>query len=60
MISDYDPCKNCAFRNRDAMYDCEYGVDNLIICSVLQKRMKLEKREVKNEAGLYNTGSQRD
>jgi len=53
----YNPCKNCAFQNTNRKYDCEYGLDNIIICSVLQKRVQIEKREVKNETSLHNTGS---
>ena len=42
-----EACKKCAFFNKDADLECEFGRDNLVICSVLMRKMKFDKREVK-------------
>ena len=48
-MSDYNPCKNCVFHNPNVEYECEMTTDVPVICSVKMRRMKQEKREVKNE-----------
>ena len=42
-----EACKNCAFHNPCADLECDFGRDNLVICSVLMRKRKEEKREVK-------------
>lgn len=48
-MSDYTPCKNCAFHNENAKYECEMTDEIPVICSVKMRKMKQEKHEVKNE-----------
>ena len=42
-----EACKTCAFHNPCADLECDFGRDNLVICSVLMRKRKEEKREVK-------------
>ena len=46
-MSDYNPCKNCAFHNPNVEYECEMTTDVPVICSVKMRKMKQEKIEVK-------------
>lgn len=41
-------CKDCAFYNPEKVNECDFDYENIVICSVLQKKMKTEIREVKN------------
>ena len=43
-----NPCKNCAFHNKNAKYGCEMSEDLPVICSVKMKKMKNEIMEVKH------------
>ena len=43
-----EACKKCAFFNKDADLECDFGRDNLVICSVLMKKRKEDKRRVKH------------
>ena len=42
-----EACKDCSFYNPQSPLECEFGRDNLVICSVLMKKIKEEKRDVK-------------
>ena len=46
-MSDYTPCKNCAFHNPNVEYECEMTTEVPVICSVKMRKMKQEKIEVK-------------
>ena len=46
-MSDYTPCKNCAFHNPNVEYECEMTTEVPVICSVKMRKMKQEKMEVK-------------
>ena len=48
-MKENNPCINCAFHNKNAKYECEMTEDIPVICSVKMKKIKLEKRDVKNE-----------
>ena len=43
-----EACKKCAFHNPNADLECDFGRDNLVICSVLMKKIKEDKRRVKH------------
>ena len=47
MTNNNNPCKNCAFHNPKARYECEMSNDLPVICSVKMKKVKHEKLEVK-------------
>ena len=49
-MSDYNPCKNCAFYNPQVEYGCEMTEDIPVICSVKMRKMKEEKLRVKYES----------
>jgi len=49
MIRINNPCLNCAFHNKDHKYECEMADDLPVICSVKMRKIKEEKRELKNE-----------
>ena len=42
-----EACKGCSFYNPKCPLNCEFGRDNLVICSVLMRKMRFDKREVK-------------
>lgn len=44
-----DACKNCAFYNKDAANECLMAEDLPVVCSVKLKKIKEEKRGIKNE-----------
>ena len=44
-----NPCLNCAFHNKDLKHECEMADDLPVICSVKMRKIKEEKRELKNE-----------
>lgn len=47
MYDDY--CSNCAFYNPKSKYKCMMTDDIPVVCSVKMRKMRQEKREVKNE-----------
>ncbi|WP_458454604.1 hypothetical protein [Methanobrevibacter sp.] len=49
MVIIEDCCLNCAFHNLDVEHECEMTDDIPVVCSVKMRKMKQEKREVKNE-----------
>ena len=49
MTTKNNPCLNCAFYNPKVKYQCEMTEDIPVICTVKMRKIKLEKREVKNE-----------
>ena len=42
-----EACSNCAFHNPDADLECEFGRDSLVVCSVLMRKIREDKSEVK-------------
>ena len=43
-----ESCKDCAFHNPNAKYECEMTDAVPVVCSVKMKKMKIEKREAKS------------
>lgn len=41
-------CLNCAFHNPSVEYECEMTDDIPVVCSVKMKKMKNDKRSIKN------------
>jgi len=41
-------CKNCAFHNPEARYECDMTDDLPVVCSVKMRRKREEIRKVKN------------
>ena len=46
-----DVCLKCAFYNKDAKYGCDMTDDIPVICSVKMKKIKNDKRSIRNQKG---------
>ena len=48
-MKENNPCINCAFYNPKAEHGCEMTDEIPVICSVKMRKIRQEKRDVKNE-----------
>ena len=48
-MKENNSCINCAFHNPQVKYGCEMTSEIPVICSVKMRKIRQEKRDVKNE-----------